>query len=129
MRDAQEAMQAMMQTASAGMEPDDPQRSYINEAAQRICRTLGDDFLPYLQYLLPGICNALQVQPHEVENVDAEEEWEEEEDPLLLPVAVAAALSVIIGAFAVYKFRRRNKLVAGVAASSRSLRRGKPAKM
>jgi len=72
--DAQEAMQAMMETASRGLDADDPQRSYIHEAAQRICRALKEDFLPYLQYLLPGIYSMLQMQPVEVVDPDAEED-------------------------------------------------------
>lgn len=72
-QDAQEAMQAMMETASRGLEPDDPQRSYIHEAAQRICRSLKDQFCPYLPYLLPGIYSQLQMQPVEVVDHDPED--------------------------------------------------------
>mmetsp|Transcript_56656 Transcript_56656/g.165735 ORF Transcript_56656/g.165735 Transcript_56656/m.165735 type:complete len:1086 (+) Transcript_56656:83-3340(+) len=76
-QDAQEAMQAMMETASRGLEADDPQRSYIHEAAQRICRALKEKFLPYLQYLLPGIHAMLQMQPAEVLDPDAEDAEED----------------------------------------------------
>ena len=72
--DATEAMQAMMETASRGLDADDPQRSYIHEAAQRVCRALRENFIPYLQYLLPGIYSMLQLQPVEVADPDAEEE-------------------------------------------------------
>mmetsp|Transcript_59531 Transcript_59531/g.112126 ORF Transcript_59531/g.112126 Transcript_59531/m.112126 type:complete len:806 (+) Transcript_59531:319-2736(+) len=72
--DAQEAMQVMMETASRGLDADDPQISYIQESAQRICRALGEDFLPYLQYLLPGIYRTLQMQPSEVVDPDTSQD-------------------------------------------------------
>lgn len=73
-QDAKEAMQAMMETASAGLEADDPQKRYIHEAAQRICRALREDFLPYLPYLLPGIYAMLRIQPIHIVDPDIEEE-------------------------------------------------------
>merc|ERR1711971_473787 len=66
-------MQAMMETAARGLEADGPQKSYIHEASQRICRALKEQFLPYLQYLLPGIYAMLQMQPVEVIDPDLEE--------------------------------------------------------
>lgn len=72
--DAQEAMEVMMQTASHGLDADDPQKTYIQESAQRICRALQEDFVPYLQYLLPGIYATLQMQPSEVVDPDAAEQ-------------------------------------------------------
>lgn len=72
-QDAQEAMQAMMEIASRGLDADDPQKSYIHEAAQRICRALKEHFMPYLGYLLPGIYQTLQMQPVEVVDPDAED--------------------------------------------------------
>merc|ERR1712159_339926 len=60
-------MQVMMEIAGQGLSHDDPQRGYIHEAAQRICRALREDFLPYLQYLLPGIYKMLQIKPDDVD--------------------------------------------------------------
>ncbi|CAK0884201.1 unnamed protein product [Prorocentrum cordatum] len=78
--DAREAMEAMMLIAGKGLDTDDPQKSYIQEAAQRICRALREDFLPYLPHLLPGVYATLQMQPSEVLDPDA---LDEEEDMTL----------------------------------------------
>jgi len=75
--DAREAMEAMMLIAGKGLDTDDPQKSYIQEAAQRICRALREDFLPYLPHLLPGVYATLQMQPSEVLDPDALDEEEE----------------------------------------------------
>lgn len=47
--DAQGVMQYMQQVQAAGLDSDDPLSSYMLQAGARICKTLGQDFLPYLQ--------------------------------------------------------------------------------
>jgi hypothetical protein len=92
-QDAHEAMQAMMEIASQGLAADDPQRTYIYEASERICRDLREDFMPYLPYLLPGIYTMLQSQPNELLDPDGEEE--EDMSVVLLQDGKAVGLKTI----------------------------------
>ena len=45
-------VQANAQTSSAA---NDPGLEYIIKASSRICRAIGDAFVPYLQYVIPGL--------------------------------------------------------------------------
>lgn len=37
------------------MESDDPQLAYILESSARVCKCLGNDFVPFLQYVIPYV--------------------------------------------------------------------------
>ena len=39
----------MQGVQEGGLDPDDPLASYMLQAGARICKTLGQDFIPYLQ--------------------------------------------------------------------------------
>jgi len=60
-----------MMTVNQGISSDDPQRTYIHEASQRICTALREDFLPYIPQLLPALYKMLQIQPVEVSDPEA----------------------------------------------------------
>lgn len=69
-QDAHEVMQAMVETLCQGLVTDDPQESCMREAVQRICRSLKDDFLPYLSPILPRLLETLQAQSSDVGNLE-----------------------------------------------------------
>ena len=47
--DARAVMLYMQGVQEGGLDPDDPLASYMLQAGARICKTLGQDFIPYLQ--------------------------------------------------------------------------------
>ena len=55
--DANEVMEHMASTAVA---PDDPQAEYITKAWPRLCQCLGQDFVPYLEHVVPGLLASAQ---------------------------------------------------------------------
>ena len=77
-------MQYMQQVQAAGLESDDPLASYMLQAGARICRTLGQDFLPYLPLVMPPLLAAAQLKPDlmvkDSEEVDLEDDDEEDDD-------------------------------------------------
>jgi hypothetical protein len=72
--DAHEVMEHM---AASQVAADDPQAEYITKAWPRICQCLGQDFVPYLQYVMPGLlasagkqCDITMTDADEGENED-----------------------------------------------------------
>eukprot|EP00040_Diaphanoeca_grandis_P033046 m.201493 g.201493 ORF g.201493 m.201493 type:complete len:1122 (-) comp32797_c1_seq1:134-3499(-) len=60
--DAREVMEEL-NTSTQNMHPDDPQISYILAAWARICEVLGDDFVPYLQVVMPPLLRSIKLEP------------------------------------------------------------------
>merc|ERR1719343_498461 len=63
--DAREAVSEMLKTP---LEADDLQREYIQEASERICKCLKQDFAPFLPHLLPGIFASLKMEAEDASN-------------------------------------------------------------
>eukprot|EP00887_Chlorella_sp_A99_P003368 scaffold26.g3368.t1 len=61
--DAAAVMAYMQSVQAAGLDPDDPLPSYMLQAGARICKTLGQDFLPYLQVVMPPLLHSAQLKP------------------------------------------------------------------
>jgi hypothetical protein len=63
-QDAREIMQLMVTTQqSVEMDPDDPLRDYMLRAYARICKVLGADFVPYMQYVMPPLMASAGIKP------------------------------------------------------------------
>lgn len=62
--DAKEVLDAMLQAQSEPMEADDPQITYLQQAWARLCKALGQDFVPYLPAIIPQLLTAAAIQPH-----------------------------------------------------------------
>ncbi|KAK6590573.1 karyopherin beta [Cryptosporidium xiaoi] len=60
--DAQEVMMVFLQLLGTGLKGDDPLKEYLQEALQRMCRIMKQDFVPYLPHLLPGIFTILETR-------------------------------------------------------------------
>lgn len=78
-QDAKEVMDMMMALQSAELEPDDPQISYLLQAWGRIAKSLGTDFIPYLQYVMPALLKSAGQEPDIVVS-DADEGADEQEN-------------------------------------------------
>lgn len=73
-------MDAMIASQAAGQLPsDDPQASYMQQATARICKCLGDAFVPYLPHVVPPLLKSAQVDPG-LELTDADEGADEADD-------------------------------------------------
>ncbi|EFN51416.1 hypothetical protein CHLNCDRAFT_59245 [Chlorella variabilis] len=78
--DAKGVMQYMQQVQAAGLDSDDPLSSYMLQAGARICKTLGQDFLPYLQLVMPPLLAAAQLKPDVIVSDAADEDGGGEEE-------------------------------------------------
>ncbi|CAK0839121.1 unnamed protein product [Prorocentrum cordatum] len=64
--DAQAFMEAMIRaTQVPNLPPTDPVKEYMLAAAERICSTMKDDFLPFVPHVLPSIVEKLTLGPKE----------------------------------------------------------------
>uniref|UniRef100_A0A7S0J6U6 TOG domain-containing protein n=1 Tax=Calcidiscus leptoporus TaxID=127549 RepID=A0A7S0J6U6_9EUKA len=86
--DAQAVMEMLIQTRGAELEADDPQVAFMLQACARICKCLGEQFKPYLPYVIPPLLESAQIDP-ELHVTDAEEDEEEEEEEGMESVTVA----------------------------------------
>lgn len=77
--DAEVILQAMMQACSVPDLPkDDPVQEYVMAAAERLCSTLREDFLPFVPHILPGVLGKFHLSPKEyVSGRDAIDDQEE----------------------------------------------------
>ncbi|EEA05322.1 HEAT repeat family protein [Cryptosporidium muris RN66] len=66
--DAQETMVAFIQLMGSGLKGDDPLKEYIQEALQRMCRIMKQDFVPYLPHLLSNIFQLLETREESLAN-------------------------------------------------------------
>ncbi|RKO92447.1 armadillo-type protein [Blyttiomyces helicus] len=60
---AAEFVNILRVTQQSITEPDDPQSSYLLSAWARICKVSGDDFLPYLEFVLPPLLASASLKP------------------------------------------------------------------
>ena len=64
---------------SVNLAADDPTNSYMLSAGARICKCLGQEFLPYLSIVMPPLLHSAQLKP-DVEVKGSSEDSDEEED-------------------------------------------------
>jgi len=62
-QDASEVMQLIHQLHQSQLSPSDPLPSYTIQAGARMCRSLGRDFLPYLEIVMPHLLRHLMNDP------------------------------------------------------------------
>eukprot|EP01117_Protostelium_nocturnum_P017390 TRINITY_DN7083_c0_g1_i2.p1 TRINITY_DN7083_c0_g1~~TRINITY_DN7083_c0_g1_i2.p1 ORF type:complete len:1021 (-),score=279.53 TRINITY_DN7083_c0_g1_i2:1847-4909(-) len=78
--DAKEIMELMMNTQNAQLESDDPQIGFLLQSWARICKCMGQDFVPYLQYVMPPLLASASISPEVtvVENDDSADEVQQD---------------------------------------------------
>jgi hypothetical protein len=54
-KDAQDFMHFLMQLNMTAMEPDNPMLTYVQSAGTRMCKCLGEDFVPLLPQFVPPL--------------------------------------------------------------------------
>lgn len=71
-------MEIMLKVQASNPDPDDPQIGFFFQAWGRISSVLGQDFVPYLPYVMPANLAAAKVGPT-VKVSDGKKWWEEKE--------------------------------------------------
>eukprot|EP01069_Polyplicarium_translucidae_P000609 Polyplicarium_translucidae@DN1317_c0_g1_i1.p1 len=61
--DAHDVTKIIIQILSSHMDADDPVKEYGHEALRRLCRTMVESFVPYLDHVMPVIFRGLDVKP------------------------------------------------------------------
>ena len=83
--DAKEVMGVLNNLQNAGgaqkPESDDPTTGYMLQAWARICKTLGEEFVPYLPYVMPPLLTSASIKPDvTIRNADDADDEEESDD-------------------------------------------------
>jgi hypothetical protein len=61
--DAKEVMDLLMTLQQGGFEADDATTSYMQQAWTRLCKCLGEDFIPYLTVVMPSLLKSAGLKP------------------------------------------------------------------
>jgi hypothetical protein len=61
--DAKDVVQVLYATQQSKLEPDDPQISFLLQAWARVCKTLGQEFVPYLEVVMPPLLRSAGLDP------------------------------------------------------------------
>ncbi len=80
-----------MGVQAAGLAPEDPTGGYMLQAGARLCKCLGEEFLPYLSVVMPPLLHSAQLRPDvNISRADADSDGDddEEEDDEVMPFLV-----------------------------------------
>ncbi|XP_016450778.1 uncharacterized protein LOC107775544 [Nicotiana tabacum] len=79
--DAKQVMEVLMSLQGSQMETDDPTTSYMLQAWARLCKCLGQDFLPYMSVVMPPLLQSAQLKPDvTISSADSDNELDESDD-------------------------------------------------
>eukprot|EP00252_Welwitschia_mirabilis_P001402 TRINITY_DN11268_c0_g1_i1.p1 TRINITY_DN11268_c0_g1~~TRINITY_DN11268_c0_g1_i1.p1 ORF type:complete len:1174 (+),score=249.39 TRINITY_DN11268_c0_g1_i1:398-3523(+) len=79
--DAKQVMEVLMTLQGSQMEADDPTISYMLQAWARLCKCLGQDFLPYMNVVMPPLLRSAQLKPDvTITSADSDDDIEESDD-------------------------------------------------
>ncbi|XP_057546144.1 uncharacterized protein LOC130825114 [Amaranthus tricolor] len=79
--DAKQVMEVLMQLQGSQMENDDPTTSYMLQAWARLCKCLGQDFLPYMSVVMPPLLHSAQLKPDvTITSADSDIDIDESDD-------------------------------------------------
>ncbi|PWA98001.1 importin-5 [Artemisia annua] len=81
--DAKQVMEVLMSLQGAQMETDDPTTSYMLQAWARLCKCLGQDFLPYMAVVMPPLLQSAQLKPDVIiTSADSDNELESDDESM-----------------------------------------------
>ncbi|XP_052196429.1 uncharacterized protein LOC127803875 [Diospyros lotus] len=79
--DAKQVMEVLMSLQGSQLETDDPTTSYMLQAWARLCKCLGQDFLPYMAVVMPPLLQSAQLKPDVIiTSADSDNEIDESDD-------------------------------------------------
>ncbi|KAM5550342.1 hypothetical protein ABKV19_027497 [Rosa sericea] len=81
--DAKQVMEVLMSLQGSEMEADDPTASYMLQAWARLCKCLGQDFLPYMNVVMPSLLQSAQLKPDvTITSADSDAEIDEDDESI-----------------------------------------------
>ncbi|CAJ2671513.1 unnamed protein product [Trifolium pratense] len=81
--DAKQVMDVLMSLQQSQLDADDPTASYMIQAWGRLCRCLGQDFLPYMGFVMPPLLQSAQLKPDvSITSTDSDAEFDEDDDSI-----------------------------------------------
>nr|CAD1840395.1 unnamed protein product [Ananas comosus var. bracteatus] len=79
--DAKQVMEVLMTLQGSQLETDDPITSYMLQAWARLCKCLGQDFLPYMSVVMPPLLQSAQLKPDvTITSAESDDDIEESDD-------------------------------------------------
>ncbi|GMH00102.1 hypothetical protein Nepgr_001941 [Nepenthes gracilis] len=79
--DAKQVMEVLISLQGSQLEADDPTTSYMQQAWARLCKCMGQDFLPYMFVVMPPLLRSAQLKPDvTITSVDSDNDIEESDD-------------------------------------------------
>ncbi|CAA7399284.1 unnamed protein product [Spirodela intermedia] len=79
--DAKQVMDVLMTLQGSQLETDDPTTSYMLQAWARLCKCLGQDFLPYMSVVMPPLLLSAQLKPDvTITSADSDDDIDESDD-------------------------------------------------
>ncbi|KAB2607538.1 importin-5-like [Pyrus ussuriensis x Pyrus communis] len=79
--DAKQVMEVLMALQGSQLETDDPTTSYMLQAWARLCKCLGQDFLPYMSVVMPPLLQSAQLKPDvTITSADDENDIDDSDD-------------------------------------------------
>ncbi|XVF42566.1 hypothetical protein PTKIN_Ptkin01aG0373800 [Pterospermum kingtungense] len=81
--DAKQVMEVLMSLQGSQMESDDPTTSYMLQAWARLCKCLGQDFLPYMSVVMPPLLQSAQLKPDvTITSADSDADIDDEDESI-----------------------------------------------
>ncbi|XP_014491277.1 importin-5 [Vigna radiata var. radiata] len=81
--DAKQVMDVLMSLQQSQLDADDPTASYMLQAWARLCKCLGQDFLPYMGFVMPPLIQSAQLKPDvTITSADSDTEFDEDDDSI-----------------------------------------------
>ncbi|KAD7478233.1 hypothetical protein R6Q59_007682 [Mikania micrantha] len=79
--DAKQVMDVLLSLQGSQLETDDPTISYMLQAWARLCKCLGQDFLPYMNVVMPPLLHSAQLKPDvTITSADSDADIDESDD-------------------------------------------------
>ncbi|XP_020215509.1 importin-5 [Cajanus cajan] len=79
--DAKQVMEVLMSLQVSQMETDDPTTSYMLQAWARLCKCLGQDFLPYMEFVMPPLLQSAALKPDvTITSADSDNDIDDSDD-------------------------------------------------
>ncbi|XVE90185.1 hypothetical protein DITRI_Ditri20bG0058100 [Diplodiscus trichospermus] len=81
--DAKQVMEVLMSLQGSQMDSDDPTMSYMLQAWARLCKCLGQDFLPYMSVVMPPLLQSAQLKPDvSITSTDSDADIDDEDESI-----------------------------------------------
>ncbi|KAI3865039.1 hypothetical protein MKX03_012193 [Papaver bracteatum] len=79
--DAKQVMEVLMTLQGSQLDTDDPTTSYMLQAWARLCKCLGQDFLPYMSVVMPPLLQSAQLKPDlTITSADSDDDIDQSDD-------------------------------------------------